>query len=51
MTKPITSVAIMMLYERGLIRLEHELYRYLPEFKRIQRFGSLEMLIIIKLDH
>ena len=36
MTKPITSVAIMMLYERGLIRLEHELYRYLPEFKNTE---------------
>ena len=26
----------MMLYERGLIRLEHELYRYLPEFKNTE---------------
>ena len=40
MTKPITSVAIMMLYERGLIRLEHELYRYLPEFKNIEVWES-----------
>tara|TARA_Y100001936_G_scaffold20449_1_gene17596 strand:- start:5927 stop:7228 length:1302 start_codon:yes stop_codon:yes gene_type:complete len=40
MTKPITSVAIMMLYERGLIRLEHELYRYLPEFKNTEVWES-----------
>lgn len=36
MTKPITSTAIMMLYERGLLRLEHEVARYLPEFKNIK---------------
>ena len=40
MTKPITSVAIMMLYERGLIRLEHELYRYLPEFKNTEAWDT-----------
>lgn len=27
MTKPITSTAIMMLYEKGLLRLEHEVSR------------------------
>ena len=26
----------MMLYERGLLRLEHEVSRYLPEFKNIK---------------
>ena len=36
MTKPITSVAIMMLYEKGLLRLEHEVSRYLPEFKDVK---------------
>ena len=36
MTKPITSTAIMMLYEKGLLRLEHEVSRYLPEFKNIK---------------
>ena len=40
MTKPITSVALMMLYEKGLIRLEHELYRYLPEFKKTEVWVS-----------
>lgn len=32
MTKPITSVAIMMLFEEGKLRLDHELSRYIPEF-------------------
>ncbi len=32
MTKPITTVAAMMLYERGLFSLNDELARYLPEF-------------------
>ncbi|MEC7735435.1 MAG: serine hydrolase domain-containing protein [Pseudomonadota bacterium] len=40
MTKPITSVAIMMLYERGLLRLEHELFRYLPEFANTEVWES-----------
>ena len=44
MTKPITSVAIMMLYEKGLLRLEHEVSRYLPEFKDIKVWeeGTIE---------
>jgi CubicO group peptidase (beta-lactamase class C family) len=33
MTKPITSVAAMMLYEEGLFLLDDPLYKYLPEFK------------------
>ena len=32
MTKPITSVAAMMLHEEGKIRLDHEISRYIPEF-------------------
>jgi len=32
MTKPVTSVAAMMLFEEGLLRLDHELSRYIPEF-------------------
>ena len=32
MTKPITSVAAMMLYERGLFQLDDPIARYLPEF-------------------
>ena len=50
MTKPITSVAIMMLYERGLIRLSMNFIDIYQNLK-IQRFGRQEILIIIKLNH
>src|SRR6185437_9117854 len=33
MTKPITSVAVMMLVEDGKLRLDDPLAKYLPEFK------------------
>jgi CubicO group peptidase (beta-lactamase class C family) len=33
MTKPITSVAVMMLYEEGKFLLEEPVSKYLPEFK------------------
>jgi len=33
MTKPITSVAVMMLYEEGRFLLEEPVSKYLPEFK------------------
>jgi CubicO group peptidase (beta-lactamase class C family) len=33
MTKPITSTAVMMLYEEGRFTLEDPVSRYLPEFK------------------
>ena len=36
MTKPITSVAVMMLVEEGKIRLDDPLSRYLPEFAGLQ---------------
>jgi CubicO group peptidase (beta-lactamase class C family) len=32
MTKPVTSVAAMMLVEEGHLRLDHEVSRYIPEF-------------------
>jgi CubicO group peptidase (beta-lactamase class C family) len=38
MTKPVTSVAAMMLFEEGLIRLDHEVSRYIPEFGDVQVF-------------
>src|SRR5262245_53963384 len=34
MTKPITSVAVMMLVEEGKLRLQDPLSRHLPEFKK-----------------
>ncbi|MEK7730102.1 MAG: serine hydrolase domain-containing protein [candidate division KSB1 bacterium] len=33
MTKPITSVAVMILHEEGRFRLDDPLFKYLPEFK------------------
>ncbi len=33
MTKPLTAVGLMMLYEQGLFRLEDPVWWYLPEFK------------------
>jgi len=32
MTKPITSLAAMMLFEEGKLRLDHDVSRYIPEF-------------------
>jgi CubicO group peptidase (beta-lactamase class C family) len=36
MTKPVTSVGLMMLYEEGAFLLENPVHRYLPEFKDVQ---------------
>ncbi len=36
MTKPITSLALMMLYEEGRFQLNHEVSRYIPEFKDLR---------------
>ena len=38
MTKPITSVALMMLVEEGLIALEDPVHRYIPAWKNIGVF-------------
>jgi CubicO group peptidase (beta-lactamase class C family) len=40
MTKPITSVALMMLCEEGAIRPEHEVARYIPSFAGLQVFDG-----------
>ena len=34
MTKPITSVAAMMLYEEGAFELKDPIHRFMPEFRR-----------------
>lgn len=36
MTKPITSVALMMLYEEGLFRLDEPISKYIPEFAKTE---------------
>jgi CubicO group peptidase (beta-lactamase class C family) len=38
MTKPITSVAAMMLYEEGAFELKDPIHRYLPEFRHMRVF-------------
>jgi CubicO group peptidase (beta-lactamase class C family) len=40
MTKPITSLAAMMLFEEGKLRLEHDVARYIPEFADVEVFDS-----------
>ncbi len=42
MTKPITSVAIMTLYERGLFSLSDPVHRFIPSWKnlRVRKSGS-----------
>ncbi|MDP4282120.1 MAG: serine hydrolase domain-containing protein [Bacteroidota bacterium] len=40
MTKPITTVAVMMLYEEGRIRLDDPVSKYIPEFKDLKVFSS-----------
>ena len=40
MSKPITSVALMMLYEEGKFRLDHEVSRYIPEFAQLRVYDQ-----------
>ncbi len=40
MTKPLTSVAAMMLYEQGHFQLDDPIARYLPMFKHLQVFSG-----------
>ncbi len=40
MTKPITSVGLMMLYERGLLQLDDPASEFIPAFKQLEVFQS-----------
>jgi len=43
MTKPVTSVAVMMLFEQGKFRLDDPVWKYIPQFKQAtvaERDGS-----------
>jgi len=47
MTKPITSVALMMLVEKGQVRLADPVTRFIPEFKKLKvlnQDGNMEDL-------
>jgi CubicO group peptidase (beta-lactamase class C family) len=47
MSKPITSVAVMMLMEEGKLALEDPLYRFVPEFKdaRVYVSGDVDHMV------
>lgn len=40
MTKPVTSLALMMLFEEGDLRLDHKLSRYIPAFAETKVWAS-----------
>lgn len=40
MTKPITSVALMMLYEQGYFQLHDEVHKFIPEWRNLQVYVS-----------
>jgi CubicO group peptidase (beta-lactamase class C family) len=40
MTKPITSVGLMMLYEQGRFQLDDPVHRFIPSWKNLQVFVS-----------
>jgi CubicO group peptidase (beta-lactamase class C family) len=40
MTKPIASVALMQLYERGLVQLDDPVHRYIPAWEQLCVYQS-----------
>jgi len=40
MSKPITSVAAMMLYEQGKLKLDDPISKYIPEFKELKVYSE-----------
>ena len=42
MTKPVTSVALLMLYEEGKFRLDDPLARYLPEYANVKVYAGVD---------
>jgi CubicO group peptidase (beta-lactamase class C family) len=42
MTKPVTGVALMQLWEKGHFRLDDPLAHYLPEYKDMQVYGGTD---------
>lgn len=40
MTKPITNVAIMMLYEQGLFHMNDPISKFIPDFKNVKVLGK-----------
>ena len=52
MTKPITSIAIMTLYERGLFALEDPVHRYIPQWRdlRVWKGGAWPLFDTVPCD-
>ena len=42
MTKPVTSVAVMMLYEEGYFQLNDPVSKFIPEFKNLKVFSKMD---------
>ena len=42
MTKPVTGVALMQLYERGLFKLDDPVAKYIPELADVKVFAGLD---------
>ncbi len=40
MTKPVTSVALMTLYERGLFSLDDPVHRFIPEWRKLRVYKA-----------
>ena len=47
MTKPIVSVALLQLYEKGKFKLQDPLHKYIPEFKEMYIYSD-SMLVKAK---
>jgi methyl acetate hydrolase len=43
MTKPVTSVAVMMLYEQGLLGLDDPVSKFLPGFDQLEVLSSVDL--------
>lgn len=39
MTKPVTSIAIMILFEEGRLQLDDPVFKYIPEFQGLKVFS------------
>ena len=42
MTKPVTSVALLMLYEEGKFQLGHPLDKHIPAFKDLKVYAGMD---------
>ena len=50
MTKPVTAIAAMQLYEKGKFQLNDPITKYLPELNNLKRYNSKGELIDVKTE-